>query len=205
MAVRSALLIATVVSGIVSSGTTVRADGLSQVETSRLLRGETVVRSQLLARGEQRYVGGLAYAIVDAPVDELAPLLDDVNAWKRILPKTRSARRIGAVDGDALVAMTHGTAFVEASYTMRVHREDHAVRFWMDRRRSHDIEDAWGFLRAEPMSDGRTLITYGVLIDMGPGLFRDLFEDSVRRLALSVPDRVRGFVRERKGLVHPPQ
>jgi len=103
VAVRSALLIATVVSGIVSSGTTVRADGLSQVETSRLLRGETVVRSQLLARGEQRYVGGLAYAIVDAPVDELAPLLDDVNAWKRILPKTRSARRIGAVDGDALV------------------------------------------------------------------------------------------------------
>jgi len=203
--VRSALLIAAVVTCIVSSGATVRADGLSQAENSRLLRGETVVRFQSLARGAQRYVGGLAYAIVDAPIDDLAPLLDDVNAWKRILPKTRSARRIGVVDGDPLVAMTHGTAFVEASYTMRVHREDYAVRFWMDRRRTHDIEDAWGFLRAEPMPDGRTLITYGVLIDMGPGLIRDLFEESVRRLALSVPDRVRAFVLERKGLVHPPQ
>jgi hypothetical protein len=187
------------------SGPTARGDGLSSAENSRLLRGETVVRFQSLARGAQRYVGGLAYAIVDAPVDDLAPLLDDVNAWKRILPKTRSARRVGEVGGDALVAMTHGTAFVEASYTMRVHREDNAMRFWMDRRRSHDIEDAWGFLRAEPTADGRTLITYGVLIDIGPGLFRDLFEDSVRRLALSVPDRVRGFVRERKGVVHPPQ
>jgi hypothetical protein len=188
-----------------SSGASVRADGLLPAETSRLLQGETVVRFQSLALGAKRYVGGLAYAIVDAPVDDLAPLLDDVNAWKRILPKTRSARRIGAIGGDSLVAMTHGTAFVEASYTMRVHREDNAMRFWMDRRRSHDIEDAWGFLRAEPTADGRTLITYGVLIDMGPGLMRDLFEDSVRRLALSVPDRVRGLVRERKGVIHPPR
>jgi hypothetical protein len=203
--VRSALLFAAVVASAALSGPSARGDGLSSAENSRLLRGETVVRFQSLARGAQHYVGGLAYAIVDAPVDDLAPLLDDVNAWKRILPKTRSARRIGAVGGDALVAMTHGTAFVEASYTMRVHREDNAMRFWMDRRRSHDIEDAWGFLRAEPTADGRTLITYGVLIDIGPGLFRDLFEDSVRRLALSVPDRVRGFVRERKGVVHPPQ
>jgi hypothetical protein len=203
--VRLTWLLAPVVACVVSSGASVRADGLSSAEISRLLQGETVVRSQSLARGAQRYVGGLAYAIVDAPVDDLAPLLDDVNAWKRILPKTRSARRIGAIDGDALVAMTHGTAFVEASYTMRVRREDHAVRFWMDRQRSHDIEDAWGFLRAEPTGDGRTLITYGVLIDMGPGIFRDLFENSVRRLALSVPDRVRGFVRERKGAIHPPR
>jgi hypothetical protein len=32
---------------------------------------------------------------------------------------------------------------------------------------------------------------------MGPGLLRDLFENTVRELALSVPDRVRGLVLER--------
>ena len=37
-------------------------------------------------------------------------------------------------------------------------------------------------------------MTYGILVDMGPGLLRDLFEDRVRELALSVPDRVRDVV-----------
>ena len=47
------------------------------------------------------------------------------------------------------------------------------------------------------MSERRTLVTYGVLVDLGPGLFRDLFEERVKNAALTVPDRLRTFVRER--------
>ena len=173
------------------------AGGLTARETQQLLRGETVVRTQLLRRGDRRYVGGVTYSVVDADADELAQLVADVDAWRRILPKTRSARSMGTAGNDALVELTHGSALVQATYTMRVRREGRVVRFWMDPGRRHDIEDAWGFVRAEPMADGRSLVTYGVLIDMGPGLLRDLFEDTVRELALSVPDRVRGLVLER--------
>jgi hypothetical protein len=119
------------------------------------------------------------------------------DAWRRILPKARSSRRVGMAGTDALVEMTHGNALVHATYTMRVRHDGHGVRFWMDTRRPHDIEDAWGFLHAMPRADGRTLVTYGVLIDMGPGLLRDMFEDRVRDAALSVPDRIRGLVLER--------
>jgi hypothetical protein len=175
----------------------VPAGGLTARETQQLLRGETVVRTQLLRRGDRRYVGGVTYSVVDTDADELAQLLGDVDAWRRILPKTRSARRLGTAGNDALVELTHGSALVQATYTMRVRREGRVVRFWMDPGRRHDIEDAWGFVRAEPMTDGRALVTYGVLIDIGPGLLRDLFEDTVRELALSVPDRVRGLVLER--------
>jgi ribosome-associated toxin RatA of RatAB toxin-antitoxin module len=171
--------------------------GLTTREMQRLLRGETVVRTQLLRRGDRRYVGGVTYSVVDADADGLVELLEDVDAWRRILPKTRSARSMGTAGNDALVELTHGSAFMQATYTMRVRREGRVVRFWMDPGRRHDIEDAWGFVRAEPMADGRALVTYGVLIDMGPGLLRDLFEDSVRELALSVPDRVRGLMLER--------
>ena len=38
------------------------------------------------------------------------------------------------------------------------------VKFWMDRSRHHDVDDAWGFLRVEPMPGGRSLVSYGVLI-----------------------------------------
>jgi hypothetical protein len=175
-----------------------RADGLSTDETDRLLRGDCVSRTQDLRRGIRRYVGGVAYKIIDVPPDDLAPLLDDVSQWSRLLPKTRDAHRVGSMGDDPLVQITHGSALVQVGYTLRVHREGNSVRFWMVSARPHDIEDVWGFFRAEPIGDGRTLMTYGVLIDMGDGILRDMFEDRVRELALEVPDHVRDVVVQRQ-------
>ncbi len=178
-------------------GRVARADGLSADETRRLVRGETVVRTQALRHADERYVGGVAYAILDDSAEDVADLVADVGAWTRILPKTRSARRVGVSGNDTLVEMTNGTGLVQATYTMRVRREGQLVRFWMDLTRHHDIEDVWGFVRAEPMADGRTLVAYGILVDMGSGILRDLFEDRVRTLALSVPDQLRDLLVER--------
>lgn len=173
------------------------ADGLSPDETARLLRGEAVSRSQQLDRGGRHYVGGVTYEIVDAAPDELSALLDDVSSWRRFLPKAREAIRVGAVGGDSLVEITHGSSLIQVAYTLQVHRDAQGVRFWLDLDRPHDIEDAWGYMRATPMPHGRTLVTWGILVDMGPGLLRDLFEDKVQAQALGVPDRVRDVVYER--------
>jgi hypothetical protein len=177
-------------------GSTSRADELSAGEADRLTRGETVVRLQTLERGRRRYVGGVTYTVLDHPAAELARLLDDVRVWQRILPRTRSARVVGGGGRDELVELTNGTALVQATYTMHLRRDGRTIRFWLDPARRHDIGDAWGFVKAEPMAHGRALVTYGVLIDLGPGLVRDLFEDGVRKLALSVPERLRSFVAE---------
>jgi hypothetical protein len=174
-----------------------RADGLSRGETDRLLRGDTVARTQLVQRGEHRYIGGVTYTIVDAGLDDLASLLDDVRSWRRFLPKTRDAQQVGSAGADPLVEIIHGSPLVRVAYTLRIRRDGNVVRFWMDPSRPHDIDDAWGFFRAEPMPDGRTLLTYGILIDMGNGLLRDMFEDRVQELALEVPDRVRHVVLQR--------
>jgi hypothetical protein len=195
--VRSRLLGLAATAAFVLGGSGARADGLSQGEAERLLRGDTVARTQQMRRAEHRYVGGVTYTILDARIDDLASLLDDVRSWRRFLPKTRDARSVGSAGSDALVEVTHGSALVRVAYTLRVHREGNVVRFWMDPSRSHDIEDVWGFFRAEPMPDGRTLMTYGILIDMGTGLLRDMFEGRVQELALEIPDRVRDVVLER--------
>jgi len=176
---------------------TAHADGLSASEVERLARGETVVRSQTLERANRRYVGGVTYTVLDQPAGDLTRVLDDVEVWRRILPRTRSARVVGVAGRDELVEVTQGTALVQATYTMQLRREGRGVRFWIDPARRHDIEDAWGFVKAEPMVHGRTLVTYGVLIDLGPGIVRELFEDGVRKLALSVPERLRSLVLER--------
>lgn len=177
---------------------TARADGLNATEANRLLRGETVARTQDLQRWHRRYVGGVTYKILDASTSDLASLLDDVSSWRRFLPKTRDVQRVGAAGEDPLVRVTHGSALVQVGYTLRVHHEGNVVRFWMDPSRAHDIEDVWGFFRAEPMGDGRTLVTYGILIDMGDGILRDMFEPRVRELALEVPDHVQEVVAERQ-------
>ena len=187
-----------VVASLLLAGASARADRLSVPETDRLLRGDCVARTQDLRRGMRRYVGGVAYKIIDASPEDLAALLDDVNRWGLFLPKTRDAHRVGTVGDDPLVQITHGSALVQVGYTLRVHREANTVRFWMVSARAHDIEDVWGFFRAEPIGDGRTLVSYGVLIDMGDGILRDMFEDRVRELALEVPDHVRDVVLQRQ-------
>jgi hypothetical protein len=116
-------LASTVLASVLLAGGSARADSLSSAEVDKLLRGDSVARTQELHRGIRRYVGGVAYKILDAAPEDLASLLDDVGDWGRFLPKTRDAHRVGAVGNDPLVQITHGSALVQVGYTLRVHRD----------------------------------------------------------------------------------
>jgi hypothetical protein len=173
---------------------------LTREESARLARGETVVREQTIERGERRYIGGLTYTVVDGTVAEVASILDDVEALRRVLPKTKSAQVVGRIGGDRLVELAQGNALMAAKYTIRVRRTSDEVRFWLDASRPHGIDDAWGFFRYQPFvgpnGEPRVLLTYGVLVDVGPGIVRELFEERVRSALLSVPQLVRREVAE---------
>ena len=193
------LVVATAALGaLVLRSSSSRADELSSGEALRLLRGETVPRAQAVDQGDQHYVGGVTYTIVDGRTEEVQALLADPRAWRHFVPMTRGTRFVGMREKDPLVEVTHEVGVFHAEYTMRVHREGDTVRFWVDLTRPHDVQDAWGFFRAEALGDGRTLVTYGVLIDLGAGLLRDLFEERVREVALKVPEHVRGLLEQRR-------
>jgi hypothetical protein len=172
---------------------------LAPDENVRLMRGQTIMRPETIARDERRYVGGVTYSVVSASEAELDAALLDPRTYTQILPRTKGARVLGREGGDLLVELRQGTWLMEGAYTIVVRRDGREIRFWLDPRRPHDIEDAWGFFRIEPLAQvaprtPRSLLTYGVLVDLGPGLVRDLFEEKIRGLALSVPDRVRDYV-----------
>jgi hypothetical protein len=188
--------------------------GLTADEIERLHGGMTVVRRETVERNGHHYVGGITYAIVDASPEELARVFDDVKAYRHLLPKTKAVTVVGENNGDRYVELRQGNAVLEAAYTIRIHRDPakSEVRFWLDPSRPHGIEDAWGFFRtapipaspgdaaiaaAEAMRPGgqpRTLLTFGILVDMGPGIVRDLFEDRLCAITLTVPDLVRRYV-----------
>lgn len=174
---------------------------LSEDEIARLSRGDTVARSQTIEQGGGRYIGGVTYTIVDAPPRDIVALLSNVDAYRHVLPRTKGARLVGRNDGELFVELRQGNALAEATYTIRVRASDREVRFWLDPTKPHGIDDAWGFFRIEPIAPGprgpRSLVTYGVLVDVGAGIVRDLFEEKVRGLALSVPREVQRYLAER--------
>ncbi len=174
-----------------------RGDALTGGEIGRLIRGQTVSRKQEMRRGLRRFVGGVSYSVVDWGPDDVAALLYDVTLWNRVIPRVRDVRQVPSAGEDPRVQVSHGSAFVSVKYTLRVRRDGRVIRFWMDPTMRHDIEDVWGFFRTEPLPAGRTLITFGVLIDLGDGLLRDLFEGPVQELALEIPDNVRAVIVER--------
>ena len=175
-----------------------RADTLTMNESARLEAGGTVVRPVTIDDdGDARLVGGVTYTILDASVAELVPLFDDEAAYREILPRTKDAKvvRDGAVRH---VAMRTGNAMVEGVYTLFMRQASPTeLRFWLDRRAPHDLEDAYGYFRFTALAPGhdgrpRTLLTYAIAIDIGAGILRDLFEERVRAASLTLPQALVG-------------
>ncbi len=198
-------LLMSVVSTPMSAGA---QEQLGAEERARLARGGTITFEETVNRPGHHYVGGVTYTVVDATAGELTTLLEDVRAYRQILPHTKQARLIGVNGDDFFVELRQGTALLETAYTIRVRREEGGklFRFWLDPTKPHGIADAWGFFRVSPVPDSATgadgspgaphvLLTYGILVDVGPGLVRDLFEERLRTLVLAVPQLVRQYAR----------
>jgi hypothetical protein len=139
--------------------------------------------------------------MIDAPAEQVLSVLDDVRAYREILPRTRSFRLLGiARDGDTIIELEQGNAIAHGKYVARIHRDRDergrapaTVRFWLDPRYPHDIADANGFFHLETVGD-KTLLTYLVMVDLGGGLFSNMFEGRIRRAALSTPMLVKKYV-----------
>lgn len=198
------LLCGLFVLGLMARATSACADVLSGAESTRLMAGETVIREHTWEPGySARYVGGVTYTLLDATAPETSAVLEDVASYRHLLPRTKRVRVVGVEsNGDRLVELVQGTSLVEATYTLRIQPSpgQREVRFWLEPSRPHEIDDAWGFFRVEPVvgasGEQRALLTYAILVDVGPGIVRDLFEERVRAALLSVPQLVRRYVAE---------
>jgi hypothetical protein len=169
------------------------AHAFTSVENERLARRESIVEPTTLQKGGGRFVGGLAYRIIDADADHISKVFRTPARWTEVLPRVREAELVKVDEkGQAHVRVTHQFGLFRGSYDLVVAftEQGRFGRFWIDQHGDNDLVDGWGYLRLTPLPAGKTLVTWAVLFDVGEGVTRALFEAKMQRAALDVPRRL---------------
>lgn len=168
------------------------SEPLTDADRAALENGDIVKREITYEDGDRKFVGGVAYAIINHPAEEVLRVLRTEASYRDLLPMTKEATVLRQEGKDLLVRMTHGNSLGSASYTCRIRQRagDNLVRFWLDPRDPHDIDNAWGYFRVTAMGN-RSLLTFAAAVDLGDGLMRMLFEERIRKRALRTPENVR--------------
>lgn len=170
------------------------SSSFSVTERQSLENGEAVHRERLLTGGDHSYLGTVSYQLVKARASTVMDAFCPTSLVS-FLPNTKRATVLKSKRGLWQVELAQGNSWVTAEYTVFLRREDGAgLRFWLDRTRPHDIDDAWGYFRAEPFDSERTLVTVAVAADIGSGLLTGLFAGAVQASILTTPGRIKRHV-----------
>lgn len=180
--------------------------GLSEEQHRTLRAGGRVEQFVELERGGQRYVGGVAYALVRAEPRQVFDVLNGLTTLSEVLPRTRSTRILDRSGSRVRVELEQGNSMVSTTFTVFFELEPpdgrydpRVVRFWLDPSQPHSIDDVWGFFRATRYDETRSLVSVGALVDLGPGVIRMLFEERIQRSILRTPNRIRDTVERTYG------
>ncbi len=175
-----------------------KAVELSAQERAQIRAGARVERPFRFEDHGGKYVGGIAYQLVRESAPVVLSALLDARQLPAMLPRTRSARLIDTRDGLTRVELEQGQAPFVARYTVVLKAVSSSeLRFWIDGSRPRDLRDVFGFFRAEPFGNERTLVTLGAAVDLGPSLVRGWLEDRVERVVLSSVTGIRDFLEPR--------
>lgn len=180
--------------GLLLGGNAWADRSFSRRELEQLGRGKLVSRPLRNARSSQ--VGGTSWILVNADVDTVWRALTDFSAYPRFVPSGRHARIIQRNGDVRIVGMEQESGLIAVSYALRTVLDPakREIRFRIDRRRAHDVRDGWGFFRLEQRDDGRTLVSYGAVLEPGGAILAAIMGDALRDHVLSIPRRLKRWV-----------
>lgn len=169
---------------------------LSQAERARLDDGRLVVRAASEQRGGLRLVGGVSYQVIDAPVESVWSAMENVTRWRQMLPQVSESRQVSSSGAQRVVYLKQGAGPVQASYHLRASFAPARgeVTFVLDTSRDNDIRAAWGFMSVSRWGDGRTLVSYGAMVDFGAVLFSGMLRSTAQEWLLKVPLTIKQFM-----------
>jgi hypothetical protein len=168
----------------------------SAQELARLSRGELVERRITQRNGTIQMMGGTSWQVVNAPPSILWQALLDTSHYHRMLPQVVEAKLVRSAGATRSVFVRHGGGLLAPSYylDLELAANQRSVRFKVDPSRARGVRAAWGFYELRPYAQGRTLLVYGVMADIGDGLLTSLVRSTVHEWMMKVPWMVKRFV-----------
>jgi hypothetical protein len=172
---------------------------LTSAERTRLEAGEMVSRPSSQRRGAMSLIGGASFQVINLPQDVLWRALSDPAAYQHMLPQVVSSQQVAQQAATRTVRIHHHRGLVDVDYCVRMtyQERDGLVLFQLDESRHHDIRAGWGYIRIRPWSEGRTLVSFGVLVDVGGGIIAGLLRPTFQEWLLKIPLTMKWYVEGR--------
>ena len=164
-------------------------DTLTDEDKKLLMAGELVMKQKNEQRGSLKLIGGQSWQIIDVPVDLAWQALSDLPRYKSFIPLATESEIKHQAGNEADLAMRQQWGPIDVRYVFQTTLEpDHrSMVFRVDHSQDHDIRAGWGFMRLRPFKGGRTLVSFGALVDIGDGVFVSIIRPAIRRDLLRIP------------------
>lgn len=180
-----------------SAAAGIGGSAFSDDEWRKLEAGQLVARKQTSRRNGLELVGGSSWQVIDASPEVVFSALLDTHRYPRMMPQVIEAKLVASRDGERTVFVRQGQkGIAEKRYYLRVSVDEakHDIRFTIDDKRPNDLRAAWGFYTVRPFKDGKALLAYGIMADLGGGMLSNVFGSEIHDWMLKTPWTVKRFV-----------
>jgi carbon monoxide dehydrogenase subunit G len=163
---------------------------------ARLERGELLTRERTVDLQSGSLIGGTAMQVVDAPPEAVWRAVQDTPHYVHLLPEVDEARIVQRGRRNRVVYFRHTRGPLSASYHVQVvfDNASRTARFRVDRSRPHSLRQGHGVLTVQPWGEGRSVILWTILADVGGGAFGGLVRPQIHDSMLRVPETIRRYV-----------
>lgn len=172
------------------------AGGLTAEDKQLLASGQLVMKPKNEQRGSLKLFGGQSWQVVDVPVETAWRAMEDLPSYKRIIPLATESNVKGQNGDEIDLAIRQQWGPVDISYVLQttLDPEKRVMMFRLDHSQGHEIRAGWGFLRARPWKGGKTLVSFGAMVDIGDGVLVSIIRPAVRKDLLRIPVKFKGYV-----------
>ncbi len=195
LALPLAVLLWLALASLATATASAQSRAFSAGEQRRLLSGELVRRDASGEREGRRLFGGTSFIRVRAPLDEVWAVVRDPARYTRLIPSLARVRVVERRDEQVLLWMQHRYALSTTAYhaTMRFDAAAHRVEFELDASRPRDVDGGRGFLELASY-EGDTIVSWGMIADVGDGLVARVFGPFLAEWLLKPPRCLRDEV-----------
>lgn len=171
-------------------------DRLTERDRARLARGELIIRRTAQRRGALQLIGGTSFQVVNVSPELAWRALHDAARFGKMLPGASESRQTFHRGNDRGIVVKHGDGAVTASYRLRLNyiEPSRVLMFQVDDRSPGALRAGWGFLRIQRWTSTRTLVSFGVLADVGNGMLAGALRPRVHDWMLRVPRTMKRFL-----------